>query len=116
MKLGAPQPPSLKAVPEQDGVHLPGELIDPPDADILNHLAGRIERQAVELAQRVDFIPVLADVAIFQSDVVGPVGPPARPAAARVESLPLPQEFGDAGDRLADPAPSSEDSLLTPKL
>ncbi len=59
VKLRATQPTAREAIPEQDGVHLPGELIDSPEAGILDDLAGRIERQAVELAQRVDLICIM---------------------------------------------------------
>src|SRR6516165_159265 len=65
VKLGAVQPASLEAVPEQDRIHLPGELVNPPNAVVLNHFAGRIERQAVQPAECVNFIPVLRDIAVF---------------------------------------------------
>jgi hypothetical protein len=49
MKLRAAQPPPLEAIPKQNAVHLPGELINPPQPVVLDDLAGRIERKAVEL-------------------------------------------------------------------
>jgi hypothetical protein len=70
----------------------------------LDGLAGRIEGQTVEFAQRVDFAPVGANVCIFQGNVIGPVGSPARPSPAGVKALTLRHELGDAADSLSDPA------------
>jgi hypothetical protein len=53
---------SLEAVPEQDGIHLPGEFVDAPCALALDNLASGIERQTIELAERVDLEPVLVTV------------------------------------------------------
>src|SRR5262249_41190991 len=78
------------------------ELVDPPHAVVLNHLASRIERQAVQPAERTDLIPVLADVTVFQCNMVWPVGAPARPAATWIEALARHHEFGNACDCLAD--------------
>ena len=47
VKFIAAQPAPLKAVPEQDGVHLPGKFMNAPRPVSLDHFAGRIERQAV---------------------------------------------------------------------
>jgi hypothetical protein len=63
VKLRATQPAAFGPFPEQDRIHLPGELIDPPHAVILNDFAGRIERQAVQPAESIDLMPVFADVA-----------------------------------------------------
>src|SRR6516165_7774144 len=104
VKLRATQPAPLEAIPEQDGVHLPGELIDPPDTVVLNHLARRIERKAVQATERVNFIPVFPDVAVLQRNMVWPVGAPAGSAATRIEALARHHEFGNARDRLADAA------------
>jgi hypothetical protein len=90
----------LKRFPEQDRIHLPGELIDPHPL-VLDGFAGRIEGQTVEFAQRVDFAPVGAIVGVFQGDVIGPVGSPPWPSPARVKSLTLRHELGDAADSLA---------------
>src|ERR1700731_4200027 len=89
MKFVAAQPAPLKPVPEQDGVHLPGELIDAPRATLLDLLAGCIERQAVELADGVNREPVLADVHILQLDMIGALRIPALSAAALKKSAPL---------------------------
>lgn len=62
MKLRAQQPAALEALPKQDRIHLPCELVDAPRSIALNDLAGRIERQAIELAERGDFGPVFADM------------------------------------------------------
>jgi hypothetical protein len=70
MKLRAAEPAALEAVPEQDCIHLPGELVHPPHAAILNDLTGRIERQTVQPTERVNFIPVLADITVLQRDMV----------------------------------------------
>ena len=51
-------------------------------------------------AQRVDFAPVGANVGVFQGDVIGPVGSPPWPSPARVKSLTLRHELGDAADSL----------------
>src|SRR5882724_295803 len=104
MKLGAAQPTALEAIPKQDGVHLPGELIDLPHPVVLDGLAGRIEGQTVEFAQRVDFGPVGTNVCVLQSDVVRPVGAPAWPSPTLVKTLTLRHEFRDAADGLSDPA------------
>jgi hypothetical protein len=77
MKLRAAQPASLEAIPKQDGVHLPRELIDLPHPVLLDGLAGRIEGQTVKFAQRVDFAPVGANVRIFQGDMIRSIGSPA---------------------------------------
>src|SRR5579883_2193410 len=103
MKLGAAQPASLEAIPEQDRIHLPGKFIDSPDAVVLNDFTSCVERQAVELAKCVNFIPMLADIAVLQGHVIRPVGAPAWSAAARIKALPLHHEFGDARDRVAYP-------------
>src|SRR5450432_1515660 len=104
MKLRAAQPASLEAIPKQDGVHLPRELIDLPHPVLLDGLAGRIEGQTVEFAQRVDFAPAGANVGVLQGDMIGPVGSPAWPSSARVKALTLRHELGDAADSLSDPA------------
>ena len=70
MKLSAAQPAALEAILEQDGVHLPGELIDLPNPVALDGLAGRVERQAVEPAKRVNFGPVGANVSVLQGDMI----------------------------------------------
>ncbi len=57
VKLCAAQPAPLEAIPKQDGVHLPRELIDLPYSIALDRLTCRIEQQAVEPAKRVDFRP-----------------------------------------------------------
>ena len=104
MKLRATQPARLETVPEQDRIHLPGELINPPHALILDDFAGRIERQAVQPAESINLIPVFADVAVLKSDLVGAISALARSATPGIEALALHHEFGDARDRLADPA------------
>ena len=93
MKLRATQPAPLEALPEQDRVHLPSELINPPHAVVLNHFAGRIEREAVQPAKGVDFIPVLTDLAIFEGDVVRPV------PVANLIRLAMSCESGEASAR-----------------
>src|SRR5258705_10623166 len=103
MELASAQPAPLEAIPKQNRIHLPGEFIDPPYAVALDDLAGRIERQAVQPAEGIDLIPVFADVAVLKSDVVGAISAPAQSATAGIEALALHHEFGDAGDRLADP-------------
>src|SRR5882724_13673717 len=103
MKLGAAQPTALEAIPKQDGVHLPGELIDLPHPVVLNGLAGRIEWQTVEFAKRVDFAPVRTNVTVLQSYVIGPVSPPAWPSPTLVKTLTLHHEFGNPADGLSDP-------------
>lgn len=50
MKLTLTQPAAFKAIPEQNGIRLPGELVNAPAAFLLNLFAGRVERNAVELA------------------------------------------------------------------
>jgi hypothetical protein len=44
MKLTAPQPSSLKAIPKQDGIHLPSEFVHTPDAFVLDVLACGVAR------------------------------------------------------------------------
>ena len=61
MKLRAAQPAALEAIPEQDRIHLPGRLIDSPNAVAFYDFTRRVEGQAVELGESVDLIPVLAD-------------------------------------------------------
>lgn len=78
--------------------------MDAPQPVALDGFAGRIERQAVDPANRVDFGPVLADVHILKGDMIGPVGAEAWPAAARVKALTLRHEFWNAADGLSDPA------------
>src|SRR5579864_8631466 len=73
VKLGAAQPAPPEAIPEQDRVHLPGKFIDSPDAVVLNDFTSCIERQAVELANSIDLIPMLADIAVLQGDAIRPV-------------------------------------------
>src|ERR1700745_1511467 len=103
MKLRATQPTPFEARPEQDRVHLPGKFINSPDAAALYDLPGCVERQAVEFAKSVDFVPVLSDITVLQRDVVRPVGSPARSAATRIKALAGHQEFGNARDRAGDP-------------
>src|SRR5258708_29049323 len=86
MKLRATQPAPFEARPEQDRVHLPGKLINSPDTAAHYDLPGCVERQAVELAKSVDFVPVLSDITVFQRDVVRPVGSPAPPPTTRIDS------------------------------
>ena len=83
---------------------MPSELVDPPQPVVLDDLPGRIEGQAVDLAQRVDLVLVGANVGVLQGDMIGPVGPPAWPSPARVKSLARHHEFGNAADGLSDPA------------
>jgi hypothetical protein len=104
MKLHAAQPAAFEAIPEQNGIHLPGELIDFPHPVALDGFAGRIEWQTVDPAKRVDFGPVGANVSVLQGDMIGPIGPPARPAPALVKALTLRHEFGNPADGLSDPA------------
>jgi hypothetical protein len=59
---------------------------------------------------------VLADVTVFQGDMVRPIRAPASSAATRVEALARQHEFGNARDALPMRRASSEESLLTPKL
>src|ERR1700722_15715129 len=101
-ELAAAQPASFKPIPELNRVHLPGELVDTPQATITNSLAGRIERNAVQLAQRVDFVPVRPDVAVLERDVIGAAWFPPITAAARVEAVPLHQEFRQPRDGVRD--------------
>ncbi|TYO61034.1 hypothetical protein FXV83_40345 [Bradyrhizobium hipponense] len=56
MKLRAAQPASLEASAEQNHVHLPSEFTNLPDAVILYNFAGRVEWQAVQPANRVNFV------------------------------------------------------------
>jgi len=77
MKLAAAQPASLEAIPKQDCIHLPGEFINPPYAVALDDFAGRIERQAVQPADGIDLVPMLADIAVLKSYVVGTISAPA---------------------------------------
>src|SRR5258708_16376700 len=51
-----------------------GEFVDTPDAVFLDNLARRIERQAIEATQGINLTPVLANILILKSDVIGPVG------------------------------------------
>lgn len=87
MKLCAAQPAALEAIPKQDRVHLPGELIDLPHSIALDGFAGRIEGQTVEFAQHIDFGPMGANVGVFQGDVIG-VGRPASVALPRAGESP----------------------------
>jgi hypothetical protein len=47
---------------------------------------------------------MFANVHIFKRDVIGPIGAPAWPAAARVKTLTLRHEFRNAADGPSDPA------------
>jgi hypothetical protein len=82
MKLRAAQPAALEAIPKQDGVHLPRKLIDLPHPIALDGRPGRIERQTVEPAKRLDFVPVGTNVSVLQGNMVGSSsrqrGPPPR--------------------------------------
>src|SRR5713101_8367454 len=104
MKLRAAQPATLEAIPKQDGVHLPSELIDLPHPVALDGFASRIERQTVEPAERGDFIPVSANVSVLQGNMVGPIGAQAGSGPARVKSLTLHHELRNAADGRSDPA------------
>jgi hypothetical protein len=104
MKLRATRPAAVETIPKQDSVHPPGELVDPPHPVVLDDLAGRIEGQTVDLAQRVDLVLVGANVGVLHGDMIGTVGPPAWPSPALVKSLTLHHEFGNAGNGLSDPA------------
>jgi hypothetical protein len=72
MKFGSAQPAALEPIPKQNRVHLPGEFIDAPQAFVADLLARRVERNAVQLAERVDFCPMRADEAVFKSNMVRP--------------------------------------------
>jgi len=61
VKLCSAQPAAFKRIPKLYGIHLPLELIDAPQAVRLNLFAGRVERNAIALAERADLIPVRAD-------------------------------------------------------
>ena len=82
MKFGSAQPASLEPIPKQNRVHLPSELINAPKALIADLLNGRIEGNAVELAERVDFVPMCADITVFQRDVIGTARFPSIVTAA----------------------------------
>ena len=103
MKFRTAQPAAFEPVPEQDRIHLPGEFVDAPDAVLLDDLTCRIERKAIEAAHGINLAPVLTDILIPKSDMIGPVGTPASAVAPRMKVLARHQEFGDARDRLADP-------------
>src|SRR5260221_1285601 len=103
MKLASAQPASLEAIPKQNRIHLPGEFINSPDAAALDDFPGCVERQAVEFAKSVDFVPVLSDITVLQRDVIRPIGSPTRSAATRIKALAGHHEFGNARDRLAHP-------------
>src|SRR6266481_7732848 len=104
MKLRATQPAPFEARPEQDRIHLPGKLINSPDTVALYDLPGCVERQAVEFAKSVDFVPVFSDITVLQRDVIRPIGSPTRSAATRIKALARHQEFGNARDCRANPA------------
>jgi hypothetical protein len=61
--------------------------MDPPHPVVLDGFTGRVERQTVDLTQPVDFVPVFANVHVLKRDMIGPVGAPARAAAAWVRAL-----------------------------
>lgn len=103
MKFRTAQPAAFEPIPEQDRVHLPSEFVNPPDPVFLDHLARRIERQAVEPAQRLDLAPVLADILITKRDVIRPIGAPPLPLTTRIEALARHKKFGNTGDGLTDP-------------
>jgi hypothetical protein len=62
-----------------------------------------IERQTVEFAKRVDFVPVLANVGVLQGNVVRPIGAQTGSAPTRIKALTLHHKLGNAGNGFADP-------------
>lgn len=104
MKFLADQPAPFEPIPEQDRIHLLREFVDAPGPAIVNDLAGRIERQAVEPAERIDLGPMGADISVLQRDVIRTARLPAIGARTALEKSPaLFQEFGQAGDRVRNP-------------
>src|SRR5260221_14176008 len=103
MKLASAQPASLEAIPKQNRIHLPGEFINSPDAAALYDFPGCVERQAVEFAKSVDFVPVLSDITVLQRDVIRPIGSPTRSTATRIKTLGGHQEIGNSRGRPGDP-------------
>jgi hypothetical protein len=63
VKFASTQPAPIEPIPKHNRVHFPGELINASKPVFADLLAGRVERNAVELAERVDLIPVRADAA-----------------------------------------------------
>jgi len=99
MKFGSTQPATLEPIPKQNRVHLPSELINAPKALIADLFARRIERNAVEFAERVDFVPMRADITVFERDVIEAARfPSIVTAATRIETASLHQQFGQACD------------------
>lgn len=94
----------LRSDPRTGCIHLPGKFVDTPDAILLDRLAGRVQWQTVEAAERIDLTPVLADILILKRDMIRPVGTPALPFAARIKALARHHEFRNAANGLADPA------------
>lgn len=66
--------------------------------------AGRIKRDAVEFAKRVDLIPILPSVAILQCDVIGARGRPSLALASGFKAAPLDQKFWEPRDAFGDPS------------
>jgi hypothetical protein len=88
MKCVAAQPPSLKFIPEQDGVDLPGEFEHAPSSAVADPFTGGIEGDAVQFADRIDVEPVLAQIGVFERDMIGAVCYPSMMAGtASIEIL-----------------------------
>src|SRR5882757_751749 len=99
MKFASAQPASLEPIPKQDRVHLPCKFINAPKALIADLLARRIEGNAVEFAERVDFVPMRADITVFERDVIGAARfPSIVTAATRIETASLHQQLRQACD------------------
>src|SRR6185312_7265498 len=115
MKLRAAQPAALEARPEQNCVHLPRELINPPDTVVLYDFTRPVEWQAVQPAKGIDLVPVLANVPVFQGNVVRPIGAPARSTAARKKHCRGIANPGTSAMVLPIRRGSSDNSLPAPK-
>ena len=69
MKLRTAQPTAVKALPEQDRIHLPGELVHPPHAIVLNDFAvqsrlirGDLKGQSCYLAEEFGGMCTKSDI------------------------------------------------------
>jgi hypothetical protein len=104
VEFASAEPTSLESVPKRDRVHLPGEFINAPQAAVADLLACRIERNAVELAESVDFVLMRADVAVLKRNMLGAARLPSVTAAPRMKAAALHQQLRQARDGVRDPS------------
>jgi hypothetical protein len=70
VKFSPAQPAAFEPVPELHRIQLPFKFVHTPQTATTYFLTRRVERDGVELAQRVDLIPVRPNIAVLKRNMV----------------------------------------------